>query len=935
MSKLYPLIVFLLALLFTPHSAFATHNRAGEITIEQVFDCDGPDGGLTVRAKITTYTKASSVRADRDTLTICWGDGICERVPRDNGPGNPPQGELLDNDTKRNFYIATHTYPARGQYTISMQDPNRNGGILNVNFPNSDQIKFYLETIYTIPNPQFQGCNDTPVLLQPPIDIGCVGQVFTHNPNAYDPNGDSLSYHLTVPLMDEDQPVPNYVWPDQISPGPNNRLNIDPRTGEIVWDAPQEPGEYNLAMIIVEYRNGFPIDTILRDMQILIEECDNRPPVVETSIDEICVIAGELVEIDVTATAPLFEVEQQVRLTALGGPFEVPYSPATFEPDNNFFQEDPVNKVFRWQTACEHIGDQFYSVVFKATDDFFGDSTGLATLKTVRIKVVGPPPEAVDAESSRDTIRITWDQPYFCEEAEDQYFRGFTVWRREGQNPFPIDECLPGLEGRGYEKLTEDPIIQFEEGRYFFLDTNVERGRTYCYRILAEFARITPVGQLAYNIVESLPSEEICIQLNRDIPLITNVDVLSTDNAAGEMRVCWSKPLANEENLDTIRFPGPYLYELQRAPGMNEPEAEYETVWTSPTYEFFADANDTCFVDTGLNTEGQPYTYRLRFYTSDDPIPLGTTRPASSVFLSISPSDNRNILSWDFDVPWINTQYVVYREASNGEFVLLDTVDQETTYTDFGLANGDRYCYRIESIGSYGVEGVVSPIINFSQKACGVPEDNIPPCAPVLEVSNICDELVSCADEEALFNTLRWRIEPETCEDPSDVVGYNVYYAPIEGADFSVIARFDEAGELTYEHKPEMGIAGCYAVTAVDSFQVNESAFSEIICVDNCPFYTLPNTFTPNGDGQNDTFRPFPYCFVESVDFQVFNRWGQLVYRTEDANINWTGVNLNGQELAEGVYYFTCRVFERRVSGIELSDQVITGYIELIRGGSR
>ncbi|MBK7871881.1 MAG: hypothetical protein IPJ74_14980 [Saprospiraceae bacterium] len=37
------------------------------------------------------------------------------------------------------------------------------------------------------------------------------------------------------------------------------------------------------------------------------------------------------------------------------------------------------------------------------------------------------------------------------------------------------------------------------------------------------------------------------------------------------------------------------------------------------------------------------------------------------------------------------------------------------------------------------------------------------------------------------------------------------------------------------------------------------------------------------------------------------------MYQTNDANLNWDGTNLNGEELAEGVYYYTCSVYERRV----------------------
>ena len=57
-----------------------------------------------------------------------------------------------------------------------------------------------------------------------------------------------------------------------------------------------------MAMIIVEYRDGNPIDTIIRDMQILVLECENEPPVVVSEIEEICVVAGEVLEFDVTAT---------------------------------------------------------------------------------------------------------------------------------------------------------------------------------------------------------------------------------------------------------------------------------------------------------------------------------------------------------------------------------------------------------------------------------------------------------------------------------------------------------------------------------------------------------------------------------------------------------------------------------------------------------
>ena len=145
------------------------------------------------------------------------------------------------------------------------------------------------------------------------------------------------------------------------------------------------------------------------------------------------------------------------------------------------------------------------------------------------------------------------------------------------------------------------------------------------------------------------------------------------------------------------------------------------------------------------------------------------------------------------------------------------------------------------------------------------------------------------------------------------------------------MARIDDSRLTEYEHKPDIGIAGCYYVTALDTFE-NRSGPSNIICVDNCPSYFLPNTFTPNGDGQNDLFKPYPFCFIDRVEFNVFNRWGELVFTTTDPNLNWNGTNLRGKELAEGTYYYSCRYFERRVTGITPAPELLSGYITLLRG---
>lgn len=915
-----PKILCLMLFFFLGVNLYATHNRAGEITYEQL-------GDLTIRVTVTTYTKASSTSADRDTIELNWGDGALQWLARANGTDGDNNGyldgELLENDIKKNLYIATHTYAGPSHYVLSMQDPNRNAGVLNVNAPNSQEVEFFIQTTVTLFSGQFQGYNNSPVLLQPPVDVGCVGKRFVHNPNAYDIDGDSLAYKLIVPLRDVNVNVPNYQFPNQISPDPSNLIDLNEITGDFIWQTPQQAGEYNIAMQIIEYRNGTAIDTLIRDMQILIKDCENEPPIIET-VAEICVVAGETIDFDVIVTDPDKNPLQLVQVSALGGPFEVKTSPAVFLPDTVTYEAHPLVGTFTWNTTCEHISDQYYSVVFKAVDNFFG-TTGLATLKTVRIKVVGPPPEDVQALPDTDLITITWEQPYDCEAVMDDYFRGFSVWRRDGSNNFPIDDCEPGLAGKGYTQIGFD-TQDSDNGRYIFLDMDVERGRTYCYRILGEFSLLTPAGY-SYNRVKSLPSDEICVQLNRDIPLITNVDVQVTDMASGEIEVRWTKPSISD--LDTVLNAGPYTYELLRATGLTP--GNYQAVpgasFTSPTFE---EANDTTFIDTGLNTVENPYSYQVAFYVNGEAEPLGITSNASSVFLTVSPTDESNQLSWADDVPWDNYEYVIYRKEPNGtSFDSLTTLN-EMMYLDENLINGEEYCYYIQSVGSYAIEGVVAPLINRSQEVCARPIDNVPPCPPPLTVVNICDETNNTAILENFINTLSWFKPESICENSDDVAGYNIYYTPQEGTDLELIDQILFAEDTIYLHEPDLGLVGCYAVTAVDSIG-NESAFSNIVCKDNCPTYELPNVFTPNGDGANELYIPFPYRFIAAIDIKIYNSWGTLVYETRDPDINWDGKNLRGQEVAEGVYYYKCTVFEQRVSGVAEAAGVLSGFIELIR----
>lgn len=72
--------------------------------------------------------------------------------------------------------------------------------------------------------------------------------------------------------------------------------------------------------------------------------------------------------------------------------------------------------------------------------------------------------------------------------------------------------------------------------------------------------------------------------------------------------------------------------------------------------------------------------------------------------------------------------------------------------------------------------------------------------------------------------------------------------------------------------------------------------------------FTIPDVFSPNGDGRNDKFHMLTQngCPVTGFSMNIYNRWGQLVYTGTDNNSGWDG-SYNGQPAETGTYMYTMR----------------------------
>ncbi|MDB5236044.1 MAG: hypothetical protein JWR44_3037, partial [Hymenobacter sp.] len=315
-------LVVLAGLGLRPEGAWASHIRAGDIQAK--IDTTANPNPRRVFFKMILYLDITRCNpqfnncVDQPSATIFFGDGTSTcldgvlRRPGDRRsiPGNT--------DSSINYYYFEHTFPSTGSFTVGFIGENRNGGVLNMS--NSIDQSFYIST--TISLDPALGRNHTPVLTAPAIDKAGTGQVFLHNPAAYDADGDSLAFKLRpsqkvdglltsivgppcsgatgnntpVPVIVPDFKYPNDplitgFTPQQVPytgpPASTNGAAIfvqDVSTGQITWNAPAAAGFYNVAMEVEEWRRTplgrRRIGTVIRDMQIIVTATANLRPAI-------------------------------------------------------------------------------------------------------------------------------------------------------------------------------------------------------------------------------------------------------------------------------------------------------------------------------------------------------------------------------------------------------------------------------------------------------------------------------------------------------------------------------------------------------------------------------------------------------------------------------------------------------------------------------
>ena len=278
----------------------ATHLAGGYIQAKPV-----AGSGQTYEVTLVLYMQTSPAADQADSYSICFGDG-------NTGIAYRQSRIISSNKTLTiNTYRITHSYAGPGTYTLSVSLSNRT---IVQNITNAGEQLFALATTVST---NIINQTPTPGFPLTGLYVGA-NQKATLPLKATDADGDSLVYDLTKPLTGNDacswRAVSSYLYPNDLTKRGTFRLNS--RTGELVWDAPTQPGYYSIALTIGEYRNGNLISQTTQEILLIVDDKPGTPGTIPPYEPAIEGAFGGIV----TATTPY--IDSDIVLTTFPNPVD-------------------------------------------------------------------------------------------------------------------------------------------------------------------------------------------------------------------------------------------------------------------------------------------------------------------------------------------------------------------------------------------------------------------------------------------------------------------------------------------------------------------------------------------------------------------------------------------------------------------------------------
>ena len=269
-----------------------------------------------------------------------------------------------------------------------------------------------------------------------------------------------------------------------------------------------------------------------------------------------------------------------------------------------------------------------------------------------------------------------------------------------------------------------------------------------------------------------------------------------------------------------------------------------------------------------------------------NPINLFTQMPQSPDYINaLSVSANGNNTDLRFEIApnsELETYKLLKSSSRDGTYDTLETINTTGTIINATDENSDPDSevsfYKLVSVNQCGYETTNSDIIN-----------NI-----VLEVEN-----------NDYNNSLNWNSFLEGNIESS--VDYEIYRI-VQDNQPELIGSF--ANHTDYIDNVELlqnYSQFCYYIRA-KAEEASEYSQSNIACAYLNPTVYIPEAFTPNDDGTNDLFQPVFTFIPIDYEMRIYNRWGNIVFETNEYTEPWNGKEPNGNSAPTGAYIYYLRI---------------------------
>jgi hypothetical protein len=471
----------LLLFLSFANKATATHLMGGEITwvclgngnyqfqmkvyrdcLTAVYITNAGPISLSVHNHPSVTSIPMNIVDSTDISPQCNGSGPTYNCASPNG--NTAVKEYI---LKSNNVNLPGVPPPQG-WVFSWSNCCRNASITNLSLsfsgPGNPTNGFTLRAKMFAYNGQSAApCFDSsPIFQERPSIIICAGTPYTYNPNAYDPDLDSVSYEFDKPL---DYLPPGNAFtatnppaiPFEIGyslanpfPGPAQNVNnlpvtLNSQTGEMSFTV-FNIGNYVQVIKATSFKCGQKVAEVYREIQTVILSCGaNQPPTVTAPfinngtglytnyVDTVT--AGDLVTFSITGTENGFlptGFPQNVIFTAQGGQFGTNYTDpnagcinlpcATLSPPPPQTAQGNLTLNFNWQTGCEHVAtfeecitnSNVHTFTFTFRDDYCpapSYTVVTATIVVEAIAIIESPNLHCTNVLNNGDVALTWEIP--------------------------------------------------------------------------------------------------------------------------------------------------------------------------------------------------------------------------------------------------------------------------------------------------------------------------------------------------------------------------------------------------------------------------------------------------------------------------------------------------------------------------------------------